>query len=222
MKTAPILPDTDILGAIQKAQNKLGLSPSDALAYVTRLLGTGIFLGEILAWIDSGTSSSKAVLDLVVLGITPKDAKNVVDGERLGENVSKNEFKQARKKQARRMKYARMIKANAPFEIIGEAFAEEVGAPLEEIKNDDVAFVLMRWSNTASHWIAETIQEEYFVPQRRALSDATSIMLANSENLVKSCLEGKPYFVHSLDKEHVINFIQAMKPVTKKVLDAME
>lgn len=222
MKTAPILPDTDIIGAIQKAQNKLGLSPSDALAYVTRLLGTGIFLGEILEWIDSGTSSSKAVLDLVVLGITPKDAKSVVDGKQLGKDVSRNEFKQARNKQARRMKYAKMRKANAPFEIIGEAFAEEVGAPLEEIQEEDVAYVLMRWSNAASHWIAETIKNEYFIPPRRALSEATSIMLMNSESLVKSCLDGKPYFVRSLDKEHVVDFIQAMKPVTKKVLDVME
>lgn len=222
MKTAPVLPDTDILGTIQRAQDKLGLSPSDALAYVTRLLGTGIFLGEIRSWIDSGTSSSKAVLDLIALGITPKDAKTVVDGRRLGEDVSRNEFKQARSKQARRMKYARMRKANAPFEIIGEAFAEEVGAPLEEIQDDAVAHVLMRWSNTASHWIAETIKNEYFVPPRRALSDATSIMLSNSESLVKSCLEGKPYFVRSLDREHVEDFIQAMKPVTRKVLEVME
>ena len=220
MKTAPILPDTDILGAIQKAQNKLGLSPSDALAYVTRLLGTGIFLSEILEWIDSGTSSSKAVLDLVALGFTPKDAKTVIDGKRLGEDVSRNEFKQARVMS--RKKRAKMVKATTFFAIFGEVFAREIaGVPLDAISNDEIERALIHWSNTAANWLAERVKKDFLVPPRKAQSDATQAMILNPKSLVKSCLEGHPHPTRHLWEKQVIGFIQAMKPATKKVIEAM-
>lgn len=202
--------NVNVLDSIRKAQDELGLPPHDAHTYVTRLLGTGMDLDEINRWIASGTETALAVLNLKTLGVSAENAGEVIDGDRLGEKVSDGYLKTSRQKRAR------SIYANAPFEIIGEAFADHMGS---DSNLQDIEPLLMRWSNEASRWLSGVLIREQNVPQRSALPLAMSIILTDADELVGSCVERRPLRVRHLDRDDVQGFIEAMKPLTDKILN---